>query len=147
MRDLYLKAAQMSPEQVDPDIQVCACVCFTCECVPSHASVCLHMRVCASRECVPSHASVCFTCECVPSHAGVCFTCECVPSHASVCFTCECVHASACAGLIAGIHVQDSLLKCCAVLCRLVWVCCLTCQTSITRLWTASMLHWTLDLR
>ena len=28
MRDLYLKAAQMSPEQVDPDIQVCVHVCL-----------------------------------------------------------------------------------------------------------------------
>ena len=27
VRDLYLKAAQMSPEQVDPDIQVCVHVC------------------------------------------------------------------------------------------------------------------------
>ena len=35
MRDLYLKAAQMSPEQVDPDIQVCVHVCV------SRTSVCM----------------------------------------------------------------------------------------------------------
>ena len=87
MRDLYLKAAQMSPEQVDPDIQVCACVCFTRECV--------HVRA----------------------------------SHASVCMCVLHTHVCAYAGLIA------------EILCRLVWVCCSTCQTSITKLWTVSMLH------
>ena len=44
VRDLYLKAAQMSPEQVDPDIQVYVHVCA------SHTSVYVCMQVLCIRD-------------------------------------------------------------------------------------------------
>ena len=51
VRDLYLRAAQMSPDQVDADVQVCVCMCMgahvcVCVCVGAHACGCGCVSVC-----------------------------------------------------------------------------------------------------
>jgi len=54
VRDLYLRAAQMSPEQVDADVQVCVHVCAcVCMCVGAHvcACGCVCVWVCLSMWC------------------------------------------------------------------------------------------------